>query len=385
MASEIAPNGVPTLLSHGLADRESEPVIATVAALADAGTAIDPAMIDAAARAWSANTKRAFLSDLALWNAWCRVNGVRAPEADARLVTDWVRALGGLETERRRRAPIKKRAPATIARYLVHVGMAYRMAGLTDPTAAPLVKLELKAMRRARGTRQRQAKGIRYKGDIADLDGPPTGVCLAHLLKACRRDWLGLRDAALLRVAYDTACRRSELVAIEIDHIEAGEGGAGVLFIPSSKTDAEGEGAYAYLSPATMQAIRAWKKATDIRSGPLLRRVEVHFDGSVSRVGNRALHPNSITLIYRRMVRAAHAKGLLGAMSEQRLERWVSDISSHSIRVGVAQDNFAAGEGLPAIMQAYRWRDPATVMRYGARLAAQSGASARLAKRFSST
>ena len=88
MASEIAPNRVPALVSNGLADRESEPVIATVAALADAGTAIDPAMIDAAARAWSANTKRAFLSDLALWNEWCRVNGVRAPGAVARLVAD---------------------------------------------------------------------------------------------------------------------------------------------------------------------------------------------------------------------------------------------------------------------------------------------------------
>ena len=385
MGLETAANGVPALGSKGLADREGEPVTATVAALAEAKTAVDLAMIDAAARAWSSNTKRAFLADLNLWNAWCSTNGVRPLDADAKLVAEWVRALGGLETERRLRTPIKKRAPATIARYLVHVGMAYRMAGLTDPTAAPLVKLELKAMRRARGTRQRQAKGIRYKGDIADLDGPPTGVCLSHLLKACRRDWLGLRDAALLRVAYDTACRRSELVATEIDHIEAGEGGAGVLFIPSSKTDAEGEGAYAYLSPATMQAIRAWKKAADIHSGPLLRRVEVHFDGSVSRVGNRPLHPNSITLIYRRLVRAAHAKGLLGEMSEQRLEQWVSDISSHSVRVGVAQDNFAAGEGLPAIMQAYRWRDPATVLRYGARLAAQSGASARLAKRFSSS
>jgi hypothetical protein len=55
------------------------------------------------------------------------------------------------------------------------------------------------------------------------------------------------------------------------------------------------------------------------------------------------------------------------------LERWVKAVSSHSIRVGVAQDNLAAGESLPAIMQAYRWRDPKTVMRYGARLAAKSG------------
>jgi len=34
-------------------------------------------------------------------------------------------------------------------------------------------------------------------------------------------------------------------------------------------------------------------------------------------------------------------------------------------------------------MQAYRWRDARTVMRYGAKLAARSGASARLAERFS--
>ncbi len=70
-------------------------------------------------------------------------------------------------------------------------------------------------------------------------------------------------------------------------------------------------------------------------------------------------------------------------MSEVQLERMVKGVSSHLIRVGVAQDNFAAGEGLPAIMQAYRWRNAPTVLRYGAKLAMKSGASAGLAKRFS--
>src|SRR3546814_8351867 len=69
-------------------------------------------------------------------------------------------------------------------------------------------------------------------------------------------------------------------------------------------------------------------------------------------------------------------------MSEAELERWVKAVSSHSIRVGVAQDNFAADESLPAIMQAYRWRDPRTVLRYGKKLAAKSGAGARMAARF---
>ncbi len=364
------------------ASEADRPVVEAVTGLVSAEGSIDRATVAAAARAWSANTKRAFLADLTLWNAWCRKCHIVPAQATPALVAAWIRALAGTKTEGEGGPPLPRRKPATIARYLVHLGMAYRMAGLDDPTAAPLVKLELKAVRRTRGRRQRQARGIRFKGEIADLDGPAAGVCLAHLLQACRRDWLGLRDAALLRVAYDTACRRSELVAIEIDHIEAGEGGAGVLHIPSSKTDAEGEGAYAYLSPTTMDAIRRWKKEADIRSGPLFRRVEVHGDGTVRAVGQKRLHPNSITLIYRRLVRAAHAKGLLGAMGEVGLEGWVKAVSSHSIRVGVAQDNFAAGEGLPAIMQAYRWRDARTVMRYGAKLAAQSGAASRLAKRF---
>lgn len=365
-------------------DARGSPVIAEVRALAGPAGSLDARLIDAAARGWSVNTKRAFVSDLTLWTKWCRERHAAPSAASAELVAAWVRILARTaeadEIEQQRKW--KRRSPATIARYLVHIGMAYRMAGLPDPTAEPLVKLEMKAMRRARGTRQRQARGIRFKGEVADLDGPAAGLCLAHLIQACRRDWLGLRDAALTRTAYDTACRRSELVTIRVDHVEGDGAGSGALYIPSSKSDAEGEGAYAYLSPATMQAIRNWKKAVDIREGPLFRRVECHADGSVRSVGNAALHPNSITLIYRRLIRDAHAKGLLGEMNEARLEKLLKEVSSHSIRVGVAQDNFAAGEGLPAIMQAYRWRDAATVMRYGAKLAAQSGAAARLAKRF---
>src|SRR3546814_9752506 len=88
------------------------------------------------------------------------------------------------------------------------------MAGLADPTAAPLVKLEKKAARKSLGVRQRQARAIRFKGDITDFDSPASGVCLAHLLKACRRDELGLRDAALLRVAYRSEEHTSELQSI---------------------------------------------------------------------------------------------------------------------------------------------------------------------------
>ena len=372
------PESTPSPAILPAAGAVSSELIADLRALAGPAAAIDEALLDAAMRGWSVNTRRAFRSDLTLWARWCRQRRTKPSAAGPEIAAAWVRALAGIDP-----SDEKVRAIATIERYLVHVGWAYRMAGLADPTTAPLVKFEMKAARKELGVRQRQARAIRFKGDIADLDSPASGVCLAHLLKACRRDELGYRDAALLRVAYDTGARRSEMVAIDCGHIEGPDAeGAGILGIPSSKTDREKRGAEAYLSPATMQAIARWRKAGEVRSGPLFRRVYTHFDGSIDRIGTERLHANSVALIYRRLVRRAWEKKLLGEMSEAELERWLKAVSSHSIRVGVAQDNFAAGEGLPAIMQAYRWRDARTVMRYGARLATKSGASARLARRF---
>ncbi|WP_309141246.1 tyrosine-type recombinase/integrase [Novosphingobium sp. G106] len=257
------------------------------------------------------------------------------------------------------------------------------MAGREDPTAAPLVRLELKAARKALGTRQRQARAIRFKGEGSDLDALASGVSLGILLKATRRDLLGLRDRALLLTAYDTGCRRSELAAMQVTDIDGPDAdGAGVIAIGRSKTDQEGQGAQAYLSPQAMRAIEAWCSKAGITRGPLFRRVETWFDGSVRSVGEGALHPGSVTLIYKRLIRQAYDKRLLGDMGETEVVRWIRSVSSHSIRVGVAQDNIAAGEGLPAIMQAYRWRDPKTVLRYGAKRAAKRGASARMARRF---
>ena len=375
---ETSPLPAPAvLLSPAAASAVSE-IVADVRDLVGMVAIVDGELIAAAVRGWSSNTRRAFRSDLTIWGDWCRRHHVVPGRATGSDVAAWIRALAGIDETAE-----GIRAMATIERYLVNIGWAYRMAGMDDPTAASLVKLEKKAARKKRGVRQRQARAIRFKGDIADFDSPASGVCLAHLLKAVRRDLLGLRDEALLRVAYDSAARRSELVAIDVGHIDGPDGqGAGALFMPSSKTDQEGEGAWAYLSPTTMRAIARWREAAHIDKGPLFRRVETHFDGSVAGVGRSSLHPNSITLLYKRLVRRAFDKKLLGAMSEAEVTRWIAAVSSHSLRVGVAQDNFAADESLPAIMQAYRWRDARTVMRYGAKLAAKSGASARMAARF---
>src|SRR3546814_9197840 len=66
---------------------------------------------------------------------WCRRRRLDPPKAQASDVAAYVRELAGIDPSAE-----ETRAMATIERYLVSIGWAYRMAGLDDPTAAPLVR-----------------------------------------------------------------------------------------------------------------------------------------------------------------------------------------------------------------------------------------------------
>src|SRR3546814_17573692 len=106
-----------------------------------------------------------------------------------------------------------------------------------------------------------------------------TDTLFPHTTLFRSRDLLGQRDTALLRLAYDSAVRRSELVAIDVDHLEGPDvEGAGTLSIPSSKNDTESEGDYAYLSPESMEAIGRWSEADRNESVRLCRTVEQTID-----------------------------------------------------------------------------------------------------------
>lgn len=390
--ADIAVDGTP----DAAVGASRDPVVASVATLLPGR--IDPELVAAASRAWSANSKRAFLADLTVWRDWCRRVGVAVEDASPQVVVAFLRQCSQpwlldargqvrIHPDGSRMKNPDLRAVATLARYLVNIATAYRWAGLPIPTQAELVRLEMKALRRARGTAQKQAHPLRFKGDVQDLvHDLPSGICIARLLSAPHRDWtgrvdwLGLRDRAMLLVAYDTALRASELVAIEVEHIDGpAQDGSGLLFVPRSKTDQEGEGRHAYLSRKTMEAIAAWRTAAKFSTGPLFRSIRFHPDGSPREVMRKAVRADSVPTIYRRIVRQAWEQGALPDVSEAQLEKLLPAIRGHSTRVGVAQDNFAAGEDLPAIMQAYGWKDTRTVLRYGKKLAARSGAASRLA------
>ncbi|UZW58335.1 integrase (plasmid) [Sphingobium sp. JS3065] len=366
---------------------------------------INAELIAAYQAASSPHSIRALKSDLEAFDLWCRRTKRIALPATPEIVADYLDARAGQGSK-----------PASLGRYKASIAKIHQLLDLKDPTQAELVKLRLRAIRREKGTAQAQARPLRFKGPVKDVErDKPRGINVRALLEACGDDLPGLRDRALLSVAYDTGLRASELVTVRVEHIlEALDPEARLLAIHRSKGDQEGEGATAYLSPRSVRAIAAWAKAAGIWEGPLFRRVQVRrykarpavkgrsIDSISSRerwdlrktlpraavparveydVGAVALHPGSIGPIWRAIVQRAFDRDALPDLTKDDLTQLLKGISAHSTRVGLNQDLFAVGEDIAGIMDALRWKSPRMPLSYNRNLAAEAGAVGRLSRK----
>ena len=151
-----------------------------------------------------------------------------------------------------------------------------------------------------------------------------------------------------MAVAYDTMCRREELVSLLVKDIAEAGDGSGSILIRRSKTDTTGEGATAYLSPLTMRPVGERIKESGLKAGPIFVRVH-----GATGVGT-SLTPQNVMTILRKV-------GQRIGLEREEWER----ISGHSCRVGAAQDLLALNMDLPSVMQAGRWTDTRMPMRYG--------------------
>lgn len=241
--------------------------------------------------------------------------------------------------------------PATVERYRSSIAALHRAAGLSNPCVDEIVRLAIRRMNRAKGRRQKQAEPL----NRASVER----MIVAQAPESSRL--LGLRDAALVAVAYDTLLRRSELVSLRIEDLARAEDGSGSVLVRRSKGDQEGEGAVKYLAPDTMTHVDAWLAAAALTSGPLFRPVV-----KGGRAGATALEDQEVRRLFRK----------LAALGNVRLAR---PPSGHSTRVGAAQDMIAAGLELGEVMQAGSWKTVTMPARYAERLLARRGAARKLA------
>jgi integrase len=289
--------------------------------------------------AFSKNTIRAWRADWEIFAESCRTYRVEPLPAAPKTVRAFVFECLG-----------KGKKPATVRRYVSTIGRAHRVSGVLDPTASEEVKLALKEMGRNVPARQKQARGLTWAEIELFLSVEPRNL----------RD---IRDRALVAVAYDTMCRREELVSLLVEDIAEAGDGSGSILIRRSKTDTTGEGATAYLSPLTMRLLKEWITEAGIKEGAIF--VRVHGAAGVGE----SLTPQVVSTVFRKVGQ------WVGLREEERKK-----ISGHSARVGAAQDLLALNIDIASVMQAGRWADTRMPIRYGEKVLASRGGMARAAK-----
>ena len=229
------------------------------------------------------------------------------------------------------------RSSASIRRAIAGIASVHKLNRFTDPTKDPDVMLEMRRMHRKLGRASHQALGV-------------TAEILEKMLNATEINLKGIRDRALLLVAYDTLCRRSELVALRVEDVRTkminGVENTTIL-LRKSKTDQDAIGRWLHLSKRTQLALNEWLNQLNAETGPLFRGIN-----SGQHI-MQTLGAGQINRIYKKIARVSEIDSVLAGK-----------ISGHSMRVGRAQDLVSSGASLPIIMSMGRWSKADTVMRY---------------------
>ena len=277
--------------------------------------------------AYAPSTIRAFNADFSSYINFCENNNKDALPTQPSTLATYVEHLTH-----------KKYSSSYIRRILVAISAIHRLNRFEDPTKDPDVRLAMRRMHRQLGRASHQALGVTI--DI-----------LNQMMEATSNDLRGIRDRALLCVSYDTLSRRGELVSLRIEDMEIikvkeKEETARILLI-KSKTDQESRGKWLYLKPSTYQLLKVWVNKAKLNTGLIFRGIR--GNGVVTK----KLCSGQVCRIYKKL-----------AMRSGIEIKKIRKISSHSTRVGAAQDLLNSGASLPMIMTKGRWSKTETVMYY---------------------
>ncbi|AWV20630.1 DNA integration/recombination/inversion protein (plasmid) [Roseomonas mucosa] len=287
--------------------------------------------------AYAPETVRAMAKGSAAWFRWCAGRDACGLPTSPDVLAEYVDALAA-----------QGRKVSGIRQAVWAVGALHRATRFPDPATDEAVRLALKRVARAYGSRQRQAAPI-----VEDDE--------RMILRLAGKSPRELRDVALLLVMRDLLARRSEVVALQVEDLTFARDGTATALIRRSKTDQGGQGKVLWLGPATVARLRAWMSAAAITTGPVFRAV------NKAGVPGHQLDAGSVPGILKRLAELA------GLDPET--------ISGHSCRVGMAQDLSASGADVARLMEAGRWKSPMMPARYTERQEAARGAVAMFRQR----
>jgi site-specific recombinase XerD len=272
--------------------------------------------------AYAPNTIRAYRADMQEFIRYCERAGVCALPANPMDVANFLTqsATTGIKA-------------STIKRKESSISAIHRLSYLEDPTKHPEVRIAMRKVNRKLGTRFSQAH-------------PIDRTMFEKMLACCGNDLRGKRDRLLLRLAFETMRRRSELVSLRVQDWMSISSGESQILLQASKTDQTGFGLPIRLSIECSQAIEDWLRAAKLSEGNVLRGVK---GDSVTD----GLNSGQVCRIFKKLAKQA---GLQSSIANK--------ISGHSTRIGGAQELLRDGASIAQIMSKVGWTKVDTVMRY---------------------
>ena len=289
--------------------------------------ALDEQLADTLAASVAPSTTKAYDHAWRGFVSWCDGYGLPSLPATPQTVARYLKALA--ETHK----------PATLTQHCSAIAGAHKAAGYADPPSRSLlVHKTLTGIRRQQGT----APDAKAPLTVADL----RAIVCEHLPNGLK----GTRDRALLLVGFAGAFRRSELVGIDVEHVEFIPEGM-VVLLPKSKTDQEGAGRKVGIPfghsalACPVNALTAWLAAAHIDTGPVFRPVDRGGNVGADRLANR-----SVALLVKHYVEA--------------IGRDPRAFAGHSLRAGHATAAALAGVEERDIMRQTGHRSTAMLRRY---------------------
>lgn len=278
--------------------------------------------------AYSPATIRAYRADFEAFIRFCSKRNESSLPGSPQMVAGFISELADTHHK-----------SASIRRAIAGIAAIHRLNRFEDPTKDPDVTLEIRRIHRLLGRYSKQAH-------------PINETILNQLLAVSGNTTRGIRNRALLLIAYDTLCRRSELVSLKVEDVQwhsvAPDSASSRILLRRSKTDPYARGRWLDLGVTATSALKSWLDVSDIKEGPIFRS-ETRKDQNKAE----GLTSGQVNRIFKRLAKEANLPDEL-----------VNSISGHSIRVGAALDLMHHGASMPLIMQKGRWSKTDTVMRY---------------------
>lgn len=229
-------------------------------------------------------------------------------------------------------------APSTLDRRIASWRAFHRMRNLPSPFASPLVAQARQKARRA-GARPPAPKSAK----------PVTRDILERLLATCDDTMRGIRDRALLMLAFASGGRRrSEVTALDradIDLDAFDTSGLALIRLRQTKTTRPDQAPRLPLKGRPARALVHWIACARIEDGPLFRPVS-----RADRPLPRRLSPDSVGIILRHRLDLA---GLPAGFA-----------SAHGLRAGFLTQAALDGAPLAAAMQLSLHRSAVQAQKY---------------------